>query len=88
MLNFWVTGLCIIIGSLIAEIVWNKMGRKRFVSMTVVFTIYIVSLYVAVAFPLLFLTEMSFSALAQYEELDIGSLLLPKWEILSLHYKL
>ncbi len=68
-MNFWITGAIIIAGALIAEILWNVMGRKKFTSMTVAFTVLVTSLLLGMAIPLIFLYEQSMSALSAYAEL-------------------
>lgn len=71
-MNFWVTGLIVIVGALIAEVVWNVLGRNKFTSMTVSFTILVNSLLFAVVIPLLFLYEQSTEAMSAYAELYQG----------------
>lgn len=69
LMNFWAVAALIAIGAVLAEIVWRKLDRKKFTTMTLCFTIKIVFWYFGMTLPLIFLKDMYLAAAPSYADL-------------------
>lgn len=69
---FWGISLFIAIGAVIAELVWNKLDRKKFATMMVCFDIQIVAWYLGLTVPLIFMKDIYLAANPGYAELFQG----------------
>ncbi len=87
MFNYhWILPLCIMIGGIISEIIWQKMDRKSTKTMGIVFTIQISSWQIAATLPLFFILDNFKAKNPDYAELfdSIVSVISPTLEIISI----
>jgi energy-coupling factor transport system substrate-specific component len=57
LMNYWLVSVFILVGSIIAEIIWQKTNRKRFINIMTCYTIQITMWYLATPMSLLLLWE-------------------------------
>ena len=68
----WYAAIPIVLGGIIAEIVWQKFDRKKFTTMMACFTIQITAWFVGIYIPVLIITDLSKLFRESYIELYTG----------------
>jgi energy-coupling factor transport system substrate-specific component len=63
LMSFWFPSILVFTGAILAEIIWQKSDRKKFIVMMTCFTIQITFWYLATPLMLLFLKEQFFAAM-------------------------
>ena len=59
LMNFWPTSVILIVGGLIAEVIWRKMGKEKFSTMATCFVVQITFWYLGIYLPMLVITDLS-----------------------------
>ena len=73
MMNFWVVGIVMGIGGILAEIIWENLDRRKFSTIMLCYIIQVTFLYLGMVLPLIFLKDMYIQSLSAYEELYAGA---------------
>ena len=68
----WYAPIPIVLGGIIAEIVWQKFARKKFTTMMACFTIQITAWFVGIYIPILMITDLSILVRESYIQLYTG----------------
>ena len=69
LMNFWAVSLVLVVGAIVAELVWRKLDRHKFSTMLLCFTIETVFWYLAMTLPLIFLKDLYLAAVPAYADL-------------------
>ncbi|MCG8689397.1 MAG: MptD family putative ECF transporter S component [Desulfobacterales bacterium] len=69
MMTAWMVSILIVAGGIIAEIVWQKLDRKKFRTMATCFTIQITAWFLAIYTPLLLFADISLYLKESYIEM-------------------
>ena len=65
-MNLWVTGLIIITGAVVAELVWRKMDRKNFKTIAICHVLIVCFMYLGMFLPLLLLSDVFLTQIPEY----------------------
>lgn len=65
-MNFWITGLIIIVGAVIVEIVWRKLDRKKFSTIAICHILVVVTMYLGLTLPLMILSRDFINQIPEY----------------------
>lgn len=71
-MQFWAVGLVMALGGIAAEIIWEKLGRKKAGTIIICYTVQLTCLYLGMVLPLIFLKDMYLKNLSAYAELYTG----------------
>ena len=66
LMNFWLTGVIIIIGGIIAEVVWRKLDRKKFKTIAICHVMVVTAMYLGMFIPLTFLSDVFLTQIPEY----------------------
>lgn len=69
LMNFWVISIFLLLGGIVAEIIWHKLDKKKTKTMCICFTVQMCFWYLGNMIPLIFLKDLYFKSLPSYEEL-------------------
>ena len=69
LMSFWGVAIVIAIGAVIAELVWDKLDRRKFSTMLLCFTVQVIFLYLGMTLPLIFMKDMYLAAVSAYADL-------------------
>lgn len=69
LMSFWGVAIVIAIGAVIAELLWDKLNRRKFSTMLLCFTVQVIFLYLGMTLPLIFLKDMYLAAVSAYADL-------------------
>ena len=69
--NLWITAVAIVIGGIVVEIIWQRWNKKSFKTMTVCFSIQIISWYLGIFIPLIVIGDIESIIAENYLELFI-----------------
>lgn len=69
LMNFWGSSFFIALGSIIAEIIWHKLDRKKFSTMVISYIVLITFMYFGLSVPLIFIKDLYLAALPAYVDL-------------------
>ena len=69
LMSFWGVAIVIAIGAVIAELLWDKLDRRKFSTMLLCFTVQVIFLYLGMTLPLIFMKDMYLAAVSAYAEL-------------------
>ena len=69
LLSFWGVAIVIAIGAVIAELLWDKLNRRKFSTMLLCFTVQVIFLYLGMTLPLIFMKDMYLAAVSAYADL-------------------
>ncbi len=72
LINFWAISVVILVGAIIAELIWRKLDKKKFATMVICFTIQIVAWFVGMILPLMIMTDTYVNTFVGYEEIYQG----------------
>ncbi len=67
--NLWITAVAIVIGAIVAEIIWQRWNKESFKTMTVCFSVQITSWYLGMFIPLIIIADIESIAAENYLEL-------------------
>ena len=59
LMNFWPLTVFLALGGVIGEIIWQKMDRTKFRTMTMCFTVQITSWFLGIAVPLMLIVDLN-----------------------------
>lgn len=68
-MSFWGVAIVIAIGAVIAELLWDKLDRRKFSTMLLCFTVQVIFLYLGMTLPLIFMKDMYLAAVSAYADL-------------------
>ena len=66
LMSFWGVAIVIAIGAVIAELLWDKLDRRKFSTMLLCFTVQVIFLYLGMTLPLIFMKDMYLAAVSAY----------------------
>ena len=66
LMNFWGTGVLIIIAALIIEIIWRKLDKKKFSTIAICHVLVVVSMYLGMMLPIVTLGKKFLSGIPEY----------------------
>ena len=69
LMSFWGVAIVIAIGAVIAELLWDKLDRRKFSTMLLCFTVQVIFLYLGMTLPLIFMKDMYLAAVSAYADL-------------------
>lgn len=69
LMSFWGVAIVIAIGAVIAELLWDKLNRRKFSTMLLCFTVQVIFLYLGMTLPLIFMKDMYLAAVSAYADL-------------------
>lgn len=69
LMSFWGVAIVIAIGAVIAELLWDKLDRRKFSTMLLCFTVQVIFLYLGMTLPLIFMKNMYLAAVSAYADL-------------------
>lgn len=69
LMSFWGAAIVIAIGAVIAELLWDKLDRRKFSTMLLCFTVQVIFLYLGMTLPLIFMKDMYLAAVSAYADL-------------------
>ena len=69
LMNFWAISVLLLLGGIIAEILWRKLDKKRSLTMCICFTVQMCFWYLGNMLPLIFLKALYFKSFPTYEDL-------------------
>lgn len=69
LMSFWGVAIVIAIGAVIAELLWDKLDRRKFSTMLLCFTVQVIFLYLGMTLPLIFIKDMYLAAVSAYADL-------------------
>lgn len=69
LMSFWGVAIVIAIGAVIAELLWDKLDRRKFSTMLLCFTVQMIFLYLGMTLPLIFMKDMYLAAVSAYADL-------------------
>lgn len=69
LMSFWGVAIVIAIGAVIAELLWDKLDRRKFSTMLLCFTVQVIFLYLGMTLPLIFTKDMYLAAVSAYADL-------------------
>ena len=69
LMSFWGVAIVIAIGAVIAELLWDKLDRRKFSTMLLCFTVQVIFLYLGMTLPLIFMKDMYVAAVSAYADL-------------------
>lgn len=69
LMSFWGVAIVIAIGAVIAELLWDKLDRRKFSTMLLCFTVQVIFLYLGMTLPLTFMKDMYLAAVSAYADL-------------------
>lgn len=69
LMSFWGVAIVIVIGAVIAELLWDKLDRRKFSTMLLCFTVQVIFLYLGMTLPLIFMKDMYLAAVSAYADL-------------------
>lgn len=69
LMSFWGVAIVIAIGAVIAELLWDKLDRRKFSTMLLCFTFQVIFLYLGMTLPLIFMKDMYLAAVSAYADL-------------------
>ena len=69
LMSFWGVTIVIAIGAVIAELLWDKLDRRKFSTMLLCFTVQVIFLYLGMTLPLIFMKDMYLAAVSAYADL-------------------
>ena len=69
LMSFWGVAIVIAIGAVIAELLWDKLDRRKFSTMLLCFTVQVLFLYLGMTLPLIFMKDMYLAAVSAYADL-------------------
>ena len=69
LMSFWGVAIVIAIGAVIAELLWDKLDRRKFSTMILCFTFQVIFLYLGMTLPLIFMKDMYLAAVSAYADL-------------------
>lgn len=69
LMSFWGVAIVIAIGAVIAELLWDKLDRRKFSTMLLCFTVQVIFLYLGMTLPLIFMKDMYLAAVSVYADL-------------------
>ena len=69
LMSFWGVAIVIAIGAVIAELLWDKLDRRKFSTMLLCFTVQVIFLYLGMTLPLIFMKDMYLAAVTAYADL-------------------
>lgn len=69
LMSFWGVAIVIAIGTVIAELLWDKLDRRKFSTMLLCFTVQVIFLYLGMTLPLIFMKDMYLAAVSAYADL-------------------
>ncbi len=72
LINFWVISVVILIGAIIAELLWKKLDKRKFSTMVICFTVQIVAWFIGMVLPLIIMTDTYVNTFVGYEEVYAG----------------
>lgn len=67
--NLWITAVAIVIGAIVAEIIWQRWNKESFKTMTVCFSVQITSWYLGIFIPLIIIGDIESIVAENYLEL-------------------
>ena len=69
LMSFWGVAIVIAIGAVIAELLWDKLDRRKFSTMLLCFTVQVIFLYLGMTLPLIFMKDKYLAAVSAYADL-------------------
>ena len=69
LMSLWGVAIVIAIGAVIAELLWDKLDRRKFSTMLLCFTVQVIFLYLGMTLPLIFMKDMYLAAVSAYADL-------------------
>lgn len=69
LMSFWGVAIVIAIGAVIAELLWDKLDRRKFSTMLLCFTVQVIFLYLGMTLPLIFMKDMYLAAVSAYADI-------------------
>lgn len=69
LMSFWGGAIVIAIGAVIAELLWDKLDRRKFSTMLLCITVQVIFLYLGMTLPLIFMKDMYLAAVSAYADL-------------------
>lgn len=69
LMSFWGVAIVIAIGAVIAELLWDKLDRRKFSTMLLCFTVQVIFLYLGMTLPLIIMKDMYLAAVSAYADL-------------------
>ena len=69
LMSFWGVAIVIAIGAVIAELLWDKLDRRKLSTMLLCFTVQVIFLYLGMTLPLIFMKDMYLAAVSAYADL-------------------
>lgn len=69
LMSFWGVAIVIAIGAVIAELLWDKLDRRKFSTMLLCFTVQVIFLYLGMTLPLILMKDMYLAAVSAYADL-------------------
>ena len=69
LMSFWGVAIVIAIGAVIAELLWDKLNRRKFSTMLLCFTVQVIFLYLGMTLTLIFMKDMYLAAVSAYADL-------------------
>lgn len=69
LMSFWGVAIVIAIDAVIAELLWDKLDRRKFSTMLLCFTVQVIFLYLGMTLPLIFMKDMYLAAVSAYADL-------------------
>lgn len=69
LMSFLGVAIVIAIGAVIAELLWDKLDRRKFSTMLLCFTVQVIFLYLGMTLPLIFMKDMYLAAVSAYADL-------------------
>ena len=69
LMSFGGVAIVIAIGAVIAELLWDKLDRRKFSTMLLCFTVQVIFLYLGMTLPLIFMKDMYLAAVSAYADL-------------------
>ncbi len=72
LINFWAISVVILIGAIVAELLWRKLDKKKFSTMVICFTVQVVSWFAGMVLPLIIMTDVYVNTFVGFEEVYQG----------------
>ena len=66
LMNFWGTGLFIMLGAVIAEVIWNILNKKKFITIAICHVIVVAVMYLGMTLPLMILSSTFLNYIPEY----------------------
>ncbi len=72
LINFWAISVVILLGAIVAEIIWRAFDKKKFQTMVICFTVQIISWFIGMVLPLIIMTDTYVNTFVGFEDIYRG----------------